>query len=112
MLYRFKTKNTGDVVMLEPNGRQLLEIMGKHPGKQGIILKGEMPAAIDAIRAAIAHDEEMERERHEEARRKAQAGEQVSIAAPPGVSLRHRAQPLLEMMQRCIQTGDDVVWGV
>ena len=112
MLYRFKSKNTGDVVMLEPNGRQLLEIIGKHPGAQGIVLKDEMPAAIEAIRAAIAHDEDMERQRQEEARRKAQQGEAVVVPSPPGVSLRHRAQPFVEMMQRCIQTGDDVVWGV
>ena len=26
MLYKFKSKNTGDVIMLEPHGRQVLEL--------------------------------------------------------------------------------------
>ncbi|MDW8337472.1 MAG: DUF1840 family protein, partial [Tepidimonas sp.] len=35
MLYRFKSKATGDVVMLEPNGRRVLEILGKDPDAPG-----------------------------------------------------------------------------
>ena len=37
MLYKFKSRVTGDLIMLEPNGRQVLEIMGKDPGASGII---------------------------------------------------------------------------
>ena len=29
MLYKFKSRATADVIMLEPNGRQLVQIMGK-----------------------------------------------------------------------------------
>ena len=29
MLYKFKSKITGDVIMLEPSGRRVLEIIGK-----------------------------------------------------------------------------------
>ncbi|MEN9376283.1 MAG: hypothetical protein RL710_1440, partial [Pseudomonadota bacterium] len=29
MLYKFKSKITGDVIMLQPNGRRVLEIIGK-----------------------------------------------------------------------------------
>ena len=49
MLYKFKSKNTGDVIMLEPHGRQVLEIIGKEAGPQGIILPEQMPAALLAL---------------------------------------------------------------
>ena len=29
MLYKFKSKAAGDLIMLEPNGRRVLEIIGK-----------------------------------------------------------------------------------
>ena len=32
MLYKFKSKSTADLIMLEPNGRRVLEIIGKTPG--------------------------------------------------------------------------------
>ena len=57
MLYKFKSKNAGDVIMLEANGRKILEIIGKDAGAKGIILAEQMPGAIAAIAAAIAHEE-------------------------------------------------------
>ena len=35
MLYKFKSKATGDLIMLEPNGAQLLDIVGKDARAQG-----------------------------------------------------------------------------
>ena len=29
MLYKFKSKATGDLIMLQPNGKSVLEIIGK-----------------------------------------------------------------------------------
>jgi len=54
MLYKFKSKATGDLILLEPQGKQILRIIGKDPGAQGIILPNEMLAAIDALQAAYA----------------------------------------------------------
>ena len=51
MLYKFKSKATGDLIMLEPNGRRMLEIVGKEPGPKGIILAQDMPVAIAALEA-------------------------------------------------------------
>ena len=48
-IYRFKSRETGDVIMLEPHGKRLLEIIGKDPGPQGIVLPQQMPAAIQAL---------------------------------------------------------------
>lgn len=100
MLYKFKSKNAGDVIMLEPNGRKILEIIGKDAGVKGIILPEQMPAAIAAIHSAIALEESHD-------------GQPGQVAAPSdSTGLRQRAMPFVDMLKRNYQSGDDVVWGV
>ena len=105
MLYKFKSKNTGDVIMLEPHGRQVLEIIGKEAGPQGIILPEQMPAALLALRAAIAQEELLEPQQQLD-----QNAEQKSQS--PAIALRHRALPFMQMLEACYRQGDSVVWGV
>ena len=57
MLYKFKSRATADVIMLEPNGRQIVQIMGKTPGQGGIVTAEQIPGAIAAIEAAIVAEE-------------------------------------------------------
>jgi hypothetical protein len=111
MLYKFKSKTTGDVIMLQPNGRRVLEIIGKdtQPGTddKGILLPEHMPAAIAALEAAIA--------REEADRKTAVATALAHNEAPPHfevISLRQRALPFIEMLRRCEKAGHEVVWGV
>ena len=105
MLYKFKSKNTGDVIMLEPHGRQVLEIIGKEAGPQGIILPEQMPAALLALRAAIAQEELLEPQQQQE-----QNAEQKSQS--PAIELRNRALPFMQMLEACHRQGDSVMWGV
>ena len=102
MLYKFKSKNMGDVIMLELNGRQVLEIIGKSPGPRGIILPEQMPSAIEALETAITL---------EEAKRK-QEKEKNDDGLPEAVSLRQRAKPFIDMLRWNIKSGQEVVWGV
>ena len=97
MLYRFKSKNMGDIIMLELNGRQVLEIIGKDAGPKGIILPEEMPAAITALEAAIALEESSDEE---------------TGVVPEGVGLHQRALPFLDMLRMNQKAGQEVVWGV
>lgn len=107
MLYRFKCKATGDVVMLESNGKQMLEILGKDPAGPGILLLEQMPAAIQALRDAIFEEEcEFER-RKQEALAKGEAEPD-----PDRVSLRTRVTPFIDMLNHCMREGCEVVWGV
>lgn len=111
MLYKFKSKSTGDLIMLQPNGRRVLDIIGKDTrpgaGDKGIILPEQMPAAIAALEAAVAK---------EEAEQKAALTEALARNEPPprfeAISLRQRALPLIEMLRRCEKAGHEVVWGV
>ncbi len=98
MLYRFKSKNMGDVIMLEANGRQVLEIIGKTPGPQGIILPEQMPAAIQALEAAIALEDSQDKD--------------ASDALVEGLGLHQRALPFIHMLQWNQKAGQEVVWGV
>lgn len=111
MLYKFKSKVTGDVIMLEPNGRRVLEIIGKAgdgPGaQQGIVLPQQMPAAIAALEQAI-HLEEAAREAATQA--SSVKGEQA--VESDAISLRQRALPFLDMLRRCERAGHEIVWGV
>ena len=105
MLYKFKSKNTGDVIMLEQHGRQVLEVIGKEAGPKGIILPEQMSAALLALRAAIEQEELPERQQQ-----LAQNAEQKSQS--PAIALRHRALPFMQMLEACHRQGDSVVWGV
>ncbi|MBK5207601.1 MAG: DUF1840 domain-containing protein [Polaromonas sp.] len=98
MLYKFKSKDAGDLIMLEPNGRRILEVIGKEVSPKGIILPEQMPAAIKALEAAIALEE---------------SGDEEAGAVPgEGLGLRQRAMPFIDMLQRNYKAGHEVVWGV
>ena len=107
MLYKFKSKAAGDLIMLEPNGRRVLEIIGKDPGPKGIIEPGQMPGAIAALEAAISREEADQQAAIEEAQAKGQVPPK-----PAEVSLRQRALPFIEMLRRCEKAGKEIVWGV
>jgi hypothetical protein len=114
MLYKFKSKGTGDLIMLQPNGRRVLDIIGKvrHDGgdtaaDKGIILPEQIPAAIAALTAAVAK---------EETEQKAALADALAHDQPApsfdAISLRQRTLPFLEMLRRCEKAGHAVVWGV
>ena len=100
MLYKFKSKNAGDVIMLEANGRKVLELIGKEAGPTGIILAGQMPTAIQALQDAIALEES----------RGEKQDEDLVLGDTPG--LRQRAMPFIDILKRNHKMGTDVTWGV
>ena len=108
MLYKFKSRATADVIMLEPNGRQLVQIMGKTPGQGGIVTVEQIPGAIAAIEAAIVADERARAQAREEATQDGEDGSGESAAE--AVSLRQRAAPLLDMLRRSAAEGREVTW--
>ncbi len=115
MLYKFKSKTTGDLIMLEANGRQVLAIIGKDtrafpelPGHTGIITPPQMAAARAALQAAIVEEEAQ----RAEAVAAAAAGKDSPAPHADGVTLRVRALPFIEMLKRCEEAGTDIVWGI
>ncbi|MDH4480571.1 MAG: DUF1840 domain-containing protein [Rhodoferax sp.] len=110
MIYKFKSKVTGDLIMLQPNGESILKIIGKgEPAqlKQGILLPEDMAQAISDLQQAVALEEERRAEQVQMAQDKGEA-------PPPAplVSLRQRSLPFIQMARRCLDAKKEIVWGV
>ena len=105
MLYKFKSRAAADLIMLEPQGRQAVTIMGKTPGASGIVTAAQIPGAIAALEAAVAAEEALPPVD--------EAGEEVTEQErAEAVRLRQRVAPLIEMLRRSAAEQVDVVWGV
>lgn len=107
MIYKFKSKAAGDVIMMGPHGDEVLRIIGKPPSPKGIIEPVTMPEAMKAIQDAIAADEAQRKQAEQEA-----AAEGRKLGVHDGVTLRQRAWPLVEMMKRAHSADQEIVWGV
>lgn len=111
MLYKFKSKVTGDVIMLQANGQRMLEIIGKHsasePSIKGILLPEQMPQALEALSNAVRLEEAQQKE--------ALAQAQADKLPPPrfdAISLRQRTLPFMDMIKQCLKAKEAITWGV
>lgn len=109
MLYKFKSKSTGDLIMLEPNGNRVLEIIGKTPAAQGIVQVAQMPAAIAKLEAAIAQEQAERKPATDTIDDEKDHGDGRRESTP---TLQQRALPFIDLLKRCHQAGTDLVWGV
>jgi len=107
MIYKFKSKAAGDVIMMGPAGDDVLRLIGKTPAPKGIIEVDAMPAAIHALELAVAADDAARAQAEQEA-----AAQGQTLAPRDGVTLRQRAWPLVEMMKRSMRENVAIVWGV
>ena len=109
MIYKFKSRATGDLIMLGSHGDQMLRLIGREPAAQGIIELDAMPAVLAALSEAIEADEALQQAL-------AAAGPADSPADPDKtaarVGLRQRLWPMIEMLRRCQAAQEPVVWGV
>jgi hypothetical protein len=76
---------------------KLLRMMGQSGSVPGAILAGDIPAAVQRLRQGLE-----------------QLGEKEAQTATGDdedrVSLRNRAFPLIELLERAARTGADVIW--
>lgn len=101
MIYKFRSKAAGDVIMLGPHGDHFLSVLGREPAPQGIIEVARMPEALARIEAAIAADEAARSGNAEEER-----------APDEAVGLRQRLWPMVEMIRAAQAEDTPIVWGV
>ena len=97
MIYKFKSPATGDLIMLGPQGDQLLRLLGREPAPRGIVEPADMAAALAALQAAIAADD---------------TSAAADAEGRPAVTLRQRMWPMVEMLRRAQAADAAVVWGV
>jgi cyclopropane-fatty-acyl-phospholipid synthase len=111
MLYKFKSKATGDLIMLEPQGKHILKLIGKESGAKGIILPSEMLMAIDALHAAVTQ-EELAIQAAKNAAQGEQEAKPAAVDGPRTISLKQRVVPFIDMLRRAHAEDKEVVWGV
>lgn len=106
MLVQFESSETAEVLMFAETARVLLQLVGKETTARGVFTQPEMLAAAAALRQATKEapdlpDDEEEVESGTGAKRK-----------EPMVSLRQRAWPLIDMLERTARagTGASIVW--
>ncbi len=105
MPYKFRSKASGDVIMLQAHGDAVLRLLGREPAARGIFEVAHMPQLLAQLEAAV---------RDEEARA-AEAGADADdepAQGPRAVGLRQRLWPLIDMLRRSHAADADVVWGV
>jgi len=108
MLYEFKSKATGTVVMTSNVAERILSIIGKEAGPQGIITLEQINPAIAALQSAIERDDqESQGERDSDA---TEADEPAH--RHQAISLRQRAHPFIELLRDAHKAQERVTWGV
>ena len=107
MLYKFKSKISSDLIMLEPHGRRMLQIMGKTPGAPGIVLPEQMSVAIAALKAAVIEEEEYRKHAIEQAQAMGEPTPHFDA-----IGLRQRSLPMIELFSRCLKANVELVWGL
>ncbi len=101
MLYKFKSAAAGDVIMLGPQGDQVLRLLGREPAAKGIFEVDDMPALLQQLQAALdAEAPQSEPDAAEDS------------PGRPAVGLRQRLWPLMDMLRRCQSAREPIVWGV
>lgn len=112
-LYRFKSRQTSDLLMLQATAERVLTLIGKDPSAPGIILHSQIPTALQTLREAIAQDEaQRQTEATADEATDRTPNDDPQQPARDSVSLRVRCVPFIDLLQRCQRAGVDIVWGV
>ncbi len=101
MMYRFRSRADSDLYMNQGPAERILGIIGKQPGRQGIIEPADMQRAIAALQAAVEEDE-----------RARAAGPAAEGGSAQAIGLRQRAWPFVQLLKRSLAADTPVVWGV
>lgn len=111
MLYKFKSQAAADVLMLQPRAEEILKIIGKEPGPQGIITVAQAGPAIAALKAEVERREALKKEAPPPDSDQARDAPDGS-SKEDGVTLRARTAPFIQLLQISSAAGKDVVWGI
>lgn len=111
MIYKFKSKATGDLIMLESVARQILMLIGKKTeagiASKGILLPQDIPEALTILKAAVLAEKNNTKLNIEES--------QEGIHYEWGnskVSLQQRAIPFQRMLEQSLNENVPVVWNI
>ncbi len=114
MLYSFRSKAGGEVLMLDHHARPLLEAAGKTADTardpRGVFTTEQLGGAIQALQAHIAQQAQQESNQDKNDRKdKPHEDDEEKNASQP-VSASQRAYPLLDLLRKAEAAGADVMW--
>ncbi len=96
MLYKFKSKAAATLIMLGPDGDELLRLLGREPAATGIFEADDLAGALATIAAALQSSAIDSNGGHDS----------------NSVGLRQRLWPMVEMMKRALAARVPITWGV
>lgn len=91
-------------MMFDEIAHRMMDLLGKEHAAQGVVTVEQLPAAIVALKGAIARDRAAHQPRVEEEEDEAPANRPVSLA--------QRALPLVELLEISLARGKPVTWGI
>jgi hypothetical protein len=97
MLVTFKTKAYADITMFGDIALAMLKMMGHSATVPGAIQAEDVPVALNRLTAAIAKD-------------KAPPPKENKDQEEPGVSIAHRALPLIQLLTAAAKANCNVMW--
>ncbi len=107
MLYEFKSKAAGTVVMTGTVGDRMLAIIGRAPSPQGVFTPDQLGAAIAALQTAIAAENLAPKQVTPEP-----DDDETVEKSGKSISLAQRALPLIELLTAARAADMPVTWGV
>ena len=100
MLVTFSTKSYSNIMMFDDIATRLLHMMGNSATIPGAIVADDVPEALQKLKGALNIQEGLPQVAPD-------AGDEESEHI---VSLRHRALPLVELLENAAKKGNDVMW--
>ncbi|MBK1640989.1 hypothetical protein CKO12_03665 [Chromatium okenii] len=101
MLIQFQTPAYATITMFGDVALTLIKLMGHSGTVPGALLASDIPAALTQLQAAVAAHPEQPLD---------PATTATAAAAGQHVSLAHRAQPLIALLQAAAAAGNSVLW--
>lgn len=118
MSITFKSQATGDLFMVQAHAESLLKLLGKAPAAKGIIEPKDMPGALQILRALgdeVSEDDDAhaaDRARGTDHDERDEGDQREPDFVGERVSLRLRAWPLIQMLEKAHAADKPIVWGV
>lgn len=97
MLVKFDSE-AGQILMFGDVAIALLKLMGQSGTVPGAILAPDIPAAVERLKQGVAQQAAHPKARADDEREE------------PDVSLRQRAVPLIDLLERAGRAGKSVTW--
>lgn len=103
MLITFRTNNQGSVIMFAHDAQKMMALLGL-PGN-GSIAPTQLPELMRQLKEAMAADKSQNPIVWPEA-----SDNEEDKDIPPVVQFSQRAAPMLQLMERCLKTGETIRW--